>query len=366
MPFITTLYFLTISGVLKTNADFILADTSIAKQGQLTAEKISSYFDAAWVEITTKQSHIFNSVDTVALMLAVMFVGFWAIPWIATIMRDGYSTKPLEDLILPLVILFMLGANNGTLIATSCQVIHETTNYVNYQILQETINGEKVDTAIQEVGMDSALQHLLWTKYDECQSLSKTEKNEQGVSLRDACVEDAINDVKKQAEELRQEEGLNLDGNIPAMFSQAIDYSVNAFKSELEDVLKIVLAAFQAAFVLLVEIAAILNVYISPLFFALALLPGQIKLLHAWLAGWLALGLMKVSYTIIIGIVATAVVKNEDPTMLWIPVLQAVLSPILAAAIAALGGMAIFNGLGSIGSGGMRMAIKAGTSRRRN
>lgn len=366
MPFTKTLHFLMDYGALKLNSNTLIlaeADTqNIAKQSQVTAQKVASYFNDGWSEIINHQSHIYNATVSASLLLATIFVCFWAVPWVKTAVQEGYSTKTIDELLPPLIVIFALAVNQGVLPATVGLVMRNTTNYIDAQILQETFNGIKVEEAIRKVNMNEAHRQMLWEKYDQCRQLSKSDKNEQGVGLQDACIEEAIREVNKEFEKFQEgEEGLKFDGNIGAMVTKA----VKAFNSEIENLIRIFLAAFQAAFVLLIEIVAILNVYISPLFFALSLLPGQIRLIHAWFAGWLSLGLMKVSFTIIVGISATAVAKNNSDSLLWLPILQAIFSPILAVAIAAGGGIALFNGLGSIGSGGIRAVMKSGMSRRR-
>ena len=210
MPFTKTLRFLMDYGALKLNSNALIlaeADTkNIAKQSQVTAQKVASYFNDGWSEIINHQSHIYNATVSASLLLATIFVCFWAVPWVKTAAQEGYSTKTIDELLPPLIVIFALAVNQGVLPATVGLVMRNTTNYIDAQILQETFNGIKVEEAIRKVNMGQAHRQMLWEKYDQCRQLSNTEKNDQGVGLQDACIEKAIKDVNKEFENFQEVE----------------------------------------------------------------------------------------------------------------------------------------------------------------
>lgn len=350
---------------------FMPGAVEVAEDSHWAGELVSSFFKDGWAEIANGQSHIFEATVKVSLFLATILVAFWAIPWINAIVNEGYSTKTIDELFYPLLIIFMLALNNGALLSSTCILFYNTANYIDSKILAETVNGIRIGEAIQKVNLDQAHYEILTQKIEQCQELSMNEKNQNGVDLRTGCINSAFKEVTEtyanSVKNANQGEGEKVDNwfdaeKVTKFFNKALASLgkgiLDSVNYHILLVVRMILMGFQMAFVFLIEIAAILNVYISPVFLALSLLPGQSKLMHAWFAGWVALGLMKVSYTIIIGIAATAAAKNFDSNLLWLPILQAILSPILASAIATGGGLALFNGLTSIGAGGMRLLMK--------
>lgn len=62
-----------------------------------------------------------------------------------------------------------------------------------------------------------------------------------------------------------------------------------------------------------------------------------------WLSGWLGLTLVLISYSITVGIIASAIVSKPSSNPLLLQLLQAIFSPLLAVAIGTGGGMAVFS-----------------------
>ena len=80
------------------------------------------------------------------------------------------------------------------------------------------------------------------------------------------------------------------------------------------------------------------------------------KSLWAWLTGFFALGLAKVSYNIIVGLAAVVVVNAGTTDTMGFLVIMAILAPALALALAAGGGMTVFH---TINSGVASMGLMA-------
>lgn len=128
------------------------------------------------------------------------------------------------------------------------------------------------------------------------------------------------------------------------------------------------------AFQWLVEITLLLTALISPLAVAGSLLPLQQRPLFTWLLGFYSVGLCKLFYNIIVGLVAYILSNNTssgNPSggTIIIAIAVGILSPILAVGLAAGGGMATFMSLGSlmaqaggvVGGLGLGMAGRAAT-----
>ena len=372
------------SGVVKISSNWLIATerggfdkfflpepAEVAQHSHAAGEAVSAFFKDGWLEIVNGQSHIYEATVKVSLSLATILVALWAIPWINTIVNEGYSTKTIDELFYPLLVIFMLAINNGALLSSTCILFHNITNYIDSQILAQTVNGIKIEQAIKEADLNQAYHQILVGKIEQCKEIPVNETNQDGVNSQVACTNNAVQEVRKSYEEFKLGEqqsqgnqenwfldGLNKIGSAAVKTGEELGGSLTkSYNYIILSIVRIILAALQMAFVFSIEIATILQVYISPVFFALSLIPGQARLINAWFASWLALGLVKVSYTIIVGIASTAAVKSYDSELLWLPVLQAIFCPFLATAIAAGGGMALFNGLNSIIAGGLRFLM---------
>ena len=170
----------------------------------------------------------------------------------------------------------------------------------------------------------------------ECNSLTDAQAQAK-------CNQDLNQEIKNNEDALKQQ-------NPNLLSSQWIANAVgDAFQRGLE----IMLFGVGIAFQWLVEITLLLTALISPLAVAGSLLPLQQRPLFTWLLGFYSVGLCKLFYNIIVGLVAH-ILSNNTPSgnpsggTIIIAISVGILSPILAVGLAAGGGMATFMSLGSL------------------
>jgi hypothetical protein len=352
--------------------------TGIAENASNAGKSAAQVFNNNWLELAGGKSYIYLATVRVSLAFATILIAFWSVPFFNTIINEGYSKKTIDELVYPLLIVLMLAINNGSLLSNTSFLFRNASNYVNNQVLSITINGVRIEQAIRQSNMNQSFKQQLSEKVMQCNLQSSVEKNQEGVSLQNACIQNAIAEVSKSAKDYNAQNQGN-KGNDFNLFS-TFDDMQKKFKDGAEAIAKIpaqyvnsavqgallvIFLIMQTGFVFLIEIAFLINAYIAPIFLALSLLPSQTKLIHVWLSGWLALSLVKISYTLIIGIATTSIVNVPDTDPLLLPLLLGVLSPVLALAIASGGAMALFNGLSDSTFGNVRLLLRAFTSRRR-
>jgi hypothetical protein len=364
MLIIKVLYLVTPFGTGLTNNLLFLASSSnkgitaaeIIKEAEESASGIVKMLDSSWQDYVSGNSPIYLATVRASLALGTVFVSFWAIPFIKTLVNEQYSTKTIDEITFPLIGVLLLGIKNGIILAAICLSLRTASNNLNTWVLTANYNGTNFKESIAQVHLQQAQEELFESKAGQCLLLPPT-KNQDGVDAQTTCVNEVVEEMKKMTQEnAKSNEGFSFNinwenFNITKKMTQALN-------SQIKQELKLIFSAFKEAFVFLVEIAMLLNAYIAPVFLALSLLPGQSKLIYAWLSGWLALGLLKISYTIIIGITTSSIVNNNDTNPLFLPLLEGVLSPILALAVASGGGMALFNGLSSAGGGSLRLLLR--------
>jgi len=311
-----------------------------------SSKSIVKLFDNNWAELANGNSYIFKATCQVALLFATSTVIFWGIGWYNEIVNRGYTTRTIDELVYPIVVSLMLVLNNGSLLADTCLLFRGVSNFMNDKILLVTLNGVNMREAIRETNMSLQFQQVLGEKVKQCQTLSATTNNKD-TSPQSDCITRAINDVKQAATTYQQKTGINhikLEIDIPKIVG-------NAVNSAASGILLVLFTTLEAGFQFFIQIAFLLNAYIAPIFVALSLLPLGVKPINAWFSGWLALGLTQVSYTIVVGIAATSIINAESTNFLLLPLMEGVLSPILALAMGAGGGMAIFTGFTTVVSG---------------
>lgn len=334
--------------------------TDIIKSAQEAARLALSSFDNIWVELVSGHSQIYLIIVRISLAFATIFIAFWAVPFFSTLSEGRFNQRSLEQLVPVLIIVLMLSLGQGAIPANISKTINDTISNTDNRILQQTLGGVAIEQTIQATNSNQTFKKMLTGKVRECQTQINSDKPDSAIDpntqdLQNQCIENAFKDVTKPAQEYKEQ---NQGGDWWQIDFDVNQIAVDAFNEVILAVLEIILSAFQMGFVFLIQICTILNAYIAPIFLALSLLPGQVKLIHAWLSGWLALGLVKISYTIIVGLATTAMVNSEQSNVLLLPLLQGLLSPILALGIASGGGLALFNGLTSVSSGGLRFLIR--------
>lgn len=334
----------------------------IIKSAQFLTQTVNNGFQGAWVELASGSSHIYLVIVQIALAFATVFTAFWSVSFFNTLSHEGFTQRTIEQLAPTLIIVLMLGLGQGAIPAGISQALHNAIERTDNLILTQTINGIEIGQGIQAANSNQALQQVLTGKVQACQLLPNSDKDN-GQDSQSECIREAVKDVTKVAQETKNNNGSGDWFKIDLDLKQI---AVQPFNEVILAVLEILLSAFQMGFVFLIQICAILNAYTAPLFLALSLLPGQVKLIHAWLSGWLALGLVKISYTIIVGLATSVIVNTEQGNVLLLPILQGLLSPILALGIASGGGLALFNGLAGVAGGGVRFLIRSGQPSYRN
>ncbi|MEQ8385670.1 MAG: hypothetical protein RH949_25265 [Coleofasciculus sp. A1-SPW-01] len=92
---------------------------------------------------------------------------------------------------------------------------------------------------------------------------------------------------------------------------------------------------------------------LGPLAVGGSLLPVGNKAIFAWLTGFFSVGMVKLSFNIINGLVAVMVLNAGDSDPMIFAFATGLISPLLSLALAAGGGMAVFNSLSTLATFGL-------------
>ncbi|MBD2302256.1 type IV secretion system protein [Nostoc sp. FACHB-190] len=330
---INFLYLLEATG--DTNADDIV-------DGAINGSRlVVSSFNQDWQDLVNNQSEIYKAVVAISALCGVVFVSFWSINWYSRLTQEGFSNEVLNEMVYPLLVCLMLTVNNGQLLAATSLMFRNTAINLNDKLLSITRDGITLRDAIRTTNMDQAFTISVQTQLQECEQKPKTGKDDQGnpINPREKCKEEKINQAEQKAQEYKNKYGLSSYSNS----WNPLDIAGQTINSMVQALSWIIFSGLQAAFQYVVQVAFLLNAYVAPIFLVLSLFPFGGKPIYAWVSGWLALTLVLMSHSIVCGIAASAIVNASNNNPLFLQLVEAILSPILAVAMGAGAGMAAFS-----------------------
>ncbi|MBW4558728.1 MAG: hypothetical protein KME59_22920 [Trichormus sp. ATA11-4-KO1] len=337
----------------------ILAQSSGQQPGQNTGTTISGEiveaaingsdmivksFEQDWQDLATGQSPVYLAVVSVAMLIAVVLVSFWSLGWYSQFSEEGFSSGVANEMIFPLLVILML-SNNGIMLSNTTLGLRNVTVDLNSRILSITRNGVNLKDAIRIVNLDQGFVLATRTAITKCDKLEISGFDTQGnpTKPRQECIDETIQQARKEAQEIRQKKGLGSGSGSwkpQEIVGELINNVVQGFSF-------LVFSGLSAGFQYIVQLSFLLTAYVAPIFLVLSLLPVGAKPIYAWISGWLGLTLILVSYSIIVGVAASAIVNAPSTNPLLMQLIQAILSPLLAVAIGTGTGMAVFTAFSS-------------------
>ena len=344
-------------------------------------EHVSASWNLTWELAFT--GVLFHSLTDLGITISVICISYLVLDMGKNLLMEMNLYVLINQLTWPLVAAILF-ANHGAMLKSSCFLIRDVINHVNQEIIDSVAkNGENLsfDGALSQVAdFDSILDEVAvlrrqcdsftdWDKMDAC--LEEVEAMSYG--LRDDYAK-LYPDATEWIKTLDQTIELNRV-NPYGFVQQALDVTSGVLTGAASSVLgvnslfmgagiartalidgeaiaKLILFAFQIAIQHMIEVSMLLTALSAPVALGISLFPMPTKPLLAWITGFLSLGMFKVSYNIIIGLVAISIVQSEIGPSNTLPLTLAlsILSPLLAFGIASGGGLAVFNGISQAGA----------------
>lgn len=243
----------------------------------------------------------------------------------------------------------VLLSNNGAQTARLAEAMRGFQNSVNDKAMQLQVDQVSIQQAYDGVMAKIAAQQAASDRMSECSEKSKEEYKK--------CVQKQFEKAKKDAKEIEKQLPDDASKPVKEFIGKLDDLSgLNATpwgekrslvgRQQMTYVRAILMAA-QSAFQHLTEAALLLTALLGPLAVGGSLIPviDGAKPLVAWATGFWSIGLMKLSYNIVVGMIASVQFHASTQESVAFLVVVALLSPILAVALAAGGGIAVFQGV---------------------
>lgn len=349
------------------------------------ASLVAEGFNELWQQTLT--GGLYASLCKVGVLFAVATLALFMVQWGKQMINDE-EQRAFSELIWPLIVTVLL-ANNGSLLANSTLALREYINSVNNYILEYTAADADLRAAYQQALGQAALETAVGNAIQECRSSQLS--NEEGIQCLKqarADLEAKFPDIFKDAEggsylgaagswvtqgldkinqAASEAEGDGLVGTITSKLSAASSAAIGAVVTTF---ITSLLLALNNAYQWGLELALLLTALIAPLAVGGSLMPIGNKAIFGWLTGFFTVALAKLSFNIILGLagqlIATA--KASQP-MIFLAFIGLV-APFLATGIAAGGGLAVLtqlnNGSQWLASGAIsagNIALSASVSR---
>jgi len=306
------------------------AASTITEDGVAAGEAVAQAMDKLWDDVLG--GGLYSAIANLGVFFAIGTLLIFIVQWTRE-MVDGDNSKAFSEMIWPLVVIILL-ANNAQPLAIATKGLREIINETNKTLLASTSASIQLQEAYQQVMLKTGNADAIQALIAQCNAIA--DPTQQAECLQNA---------SGQAKEIEAQ----LD-NRPAWLKGFSEFfNTNIFQLTVRGWL----LTFAIAFQWIVEVCMLLTALLGPLAVGGSLLTVGNKAMFAWLTGFFSVGMIKLCFNIISGLVATMVLnaENNDPMIFAFAI--GILAPILSVVLAAGGGMAIFRSFSSIASLGL-------------
>jgi hypothetical protein len=323
--------------------------------GATTAKSISEGWDKQWLDLLQNNitNNLYGALTNLGIFFAVGTLLFFMLQWLKDVINSEYS-RPFSDLIWPLIIVALLAnSGNGSMLSNLTLGVRNFLNTVNQQV----ITTADADKTYQQALNMSIAEDVAGSVLRPCQSLSGAKQSQ--------CFVKASEKITVLWQEYRNLYGNKpwidrLENKVNQIAYNTGSVSENSFNSLLgstiQTIIKSFLVSLQYAFQNLIEVTMLLIATLGPLAVGGSLLPVAGKPIFAWLTGFMAVGISKISFNIVAMLTSAVIVNgpgqdvSTDPDLMWFMIFLGILAPSISLLVAALGGFAVFNAISNTAS----------------
>ena len=317
--------------------------------GAAISQQMSVGWDQTWDIFITNPNGIYIALVNIGRIFALISLFFFIYQFLQDMLsNEGYHA--LSDLIWPIIVI-LLFANDASLLRQSSTAIRGIINNTNTQVLQLSNDSlqfeEHLEEIVDYINADQALRDIR----SQCNGMTDNDQLISCLTIANQQAQAVVQKFKtKHTTSTLFEQGLvsfvqQSITNLISNSQQALDLAGSVFNSAIGLAIEGFLAALQIAFQYLVELCFLLTAMLGPLALGLTLSPMGGKPLYGWLIAFFSVGLAKIYFNVITAMLVTMIYQSGPLDPMVDMILLGLLSPVLAFAMAAGGGMAIFNGL---------------------
>jgi len=345
-----------------------LSQTSSTGRGVLNSSRnisdsVRQSWDYAWDQALG--GSLFTNMVDVGIFLAAGSLALWCVSFARKWMDDEANPNSLQELIWPLIVVLLL-ANQGSNLALLAKGLRGFVNEVNTNLLNGISRDLKVEEAMAELADFSSAEIQFASLRSQCNAIVNKKKQLECISLQAEAMTGILEQYKQQhtdtpyAKKLAQEQALAKQDPDSNLVSGAVNLVAGVVSTPFTLAAITILNTFQWAFSQLVEVSMLLTALMGPIAVGASLLPMGTKPIFAWLSAFSSVGILKLSYNLVIGLATMSFYHSGDINNLAAALFYGLCAPILAMGMAAGGGMAIFSGISGAVSGAVGLAVTQG------
>jgi hypothetical protein len=340
------------------------SSAAILGGAEVISNNVSQAWDRTW-DIALSGG-LYGAINNIGIFLAAGALVFWLLDFVRKWLSDEVNgVWALQDLIWP-VIIILFTANNGALLAGFSRGFRDTLNDFNLQVVRVVAKEQDLEKTLNELGAYAVIDAKLVTARGQCNTITDNKRLTQCLDEQNKALQGILQQyqqeygltVKYKQLEASVKEGLRNPGEaLVDGVRTRVNNAVNLALSPAMALVIVFMAACQYCFQQLIEVSMLLTAIMGPLALSASLLPFGAKPIFAWLTAFWSLSLLKLSYNVIAGLTAIAIYQTSGTETLGSAIFFGLFSPLLAIAMAAGGGLAVFNGILAASGAGGAMAV---------
>lgn len=342
---------------------------------------ISASWDNTWN--VALSGGVYKALCSFGIFIAMACLSLWVLDFGKKWLQDEVNgIWAFQDIVFPLIVALLL-SNTGANLAALSKTGRTVINYFNDQVLTYAVSdvlNSNMEKALSEIADYSTTKAQIEAQRNQCNSIADTKSDRMVQCLQDVTNKTsallaqyrALYGPSKLAQSLAaQAAAVAADPGsaLQDLGAKAVDTAqsaaisvVNVASQPLLIAVELFMMACQTAFQHLIEVSMLLTAVMGPLAVGGSLLPFGQKPVVAWITGFFSLGICKMSYNVITGLTAISIQQIGPTETLASAIFFGLLSPILALAISAGGGMAVFNGILAAGAAAAGLGFSMGSS----
>ena len=311
------------------------AASTITEDGIATSEAVARSMDRLWNDVLS--GGLYGAIANLGIFFAVGTLIIFMVQWTRE-MVDGDNSKAFSEMIWPVIVIVLL-TNNAQPLASVTLGLRGIINQTNETLLTTTSSSIRLQEAYQRVMLKNGSADAISSLIAQCNAIADPTQQKE-------CLQNA----QVQAEQIESDD----ESRSPGLFEGVQDFfNTNIFQLAVRGWL----LAFGVAFQWMVEISMLLTGLLGPLAVGGSLLPVGSKAIFAWLTGMFSVGMVKLCFNIISGLVATLVLNADSTDPMIFAFAIGLIAPILSVVLAVGAGTAVLKSFSSIASLGLSSIV---------
>jgi hypothetical protein len=321
--------------------------------------KADAMWDKYFIGNTVSGGSVFGYVCDAVLPIALLAFFLNFMQQVRIYQENKEGVRLVTGFIIPAIIVFSL-AGQGPILKLSVLAMRNVTNNITSSVLRNFEAASATDTLFSQTIANSEKLDFYKAEAKKCASLVTTgdERIKCFADLRDriqgdpdvltspafGAVRDLATGINNAISTTTTDPLKALDGLLGAIGK------INPLNIIATGFTNFLMSAIAAGISNAMEVSFMVTGFIFPLFVAIAPLENGWKALVSWMTGFWSIFVFRLSYVIIIALAGTLYDQSSGAYEFQLGIFTALIAPVLAAILAAGGGMGFFNAAVSVGT----------------